>query len=832
MSTKELCLALMEADTATEVIEILRDAGYWDDTSVWRVLGDNPSNFSTIGNQQAEPVAALIEKVVNSIDARLTNACQEGGIHPEAASAPRSIREAVARFFEKKPSFDPEKDGRISMWENATATTEGRLLTITATGNKPNEDSGLPSISVADQGEGQTPDDFSNTFMSLHQGNKAKVHFVQGKFNMGGTGALQFCAQGEGLQLVVSRRNPALLDGSAFGRDAEWGFTIVRREEPDADSKNSVFTYLASVEVDAHRDGAVLSFASSTMPIFPEANADIRSAYARESEYGTLIKLYEYEWSGTRSNIVSSGRGLLRRIDAGMPELGLPVRMYEARPGYSGHAGSFSTNVLGLAARLERDRAGKLEEGFPLNSSLDLDGSRVVIRTFAFKKGEAAQYRTPRQGVIFTVNGQAHASFPQDFFTRKAVAMSYLKGSLLVLVDCSEITGKAREGLFMNSRDRLRNGRLADEIEEKLEELLRTSTKLKDLRNERRQQAIEEELADSKPLSDAFRDLLSSDPTLKRLFLEGLGITAPFKTSGAGKGGSAEFEGKTYPTYFHFKKLKEGEVLKRTAELNRAVRLGFETNALDDYFTRDLDRGTWGVYCTRDGSRETISGSSMNGPEDGIATLNLKLPDDVQAGDNITIEIEVTDPSRVEAFVNIAELEIVAKTTHKKGPPGDREKTATKGKGSSGSESQLALPKITLVTKAEWDVQEPPFTGNTAVVVKYAGEADGEDEDNGNGGQDVYDFFVNVDNVHLKSHQKNSKKDTRVVQTQFVNSLVLIGLSLIRGFGDDPKAEKENGNESEKPSVEDVIEVTTRAVAAVILPIVERIGSIGEEDVD
>src|SRR6266849_6128291 len=228
MKTKDLCLALMRADTQTEVVELLTSAGHWDDGDAWRYVGDIENNFSGIGNQQSEAVAALIEKVVNAEDARLVNGCLEAGIDPTSDAAPTSIRQAVARFFEHKTTFDLERDGRIFSWTNEHATAEGRLLTVAATGKIPAD--GAPSISVADQGEGQRPDDFPETFMSLNRSNKLRIHFVQGKFNMGGTGALQFCSGPHHLQLIVSRRNPQLLPKGSKGRDTEWGFTVVKAE--------------------------------------------------------------------------------------------------------------------------------------------------------------------------------------------------------------------------------------------------------------------------------------------------------------------------------------------------------------------------------------------------------------------------------------------------------------------------------------------------------------------------------------------------------------------------------------------------------------------------
>src|SRR5437764_15235085 len=65
----------------------------------WTPLGNNENNFGVIENQQASPVAALIEKVTNCIDAILMRRCLEEGIDPKSVAAPRTMAEAVERFF-------------------------------------------------------------------------------------------------------------------------------------------------------------------------------------------------------------------------------------------------------------------------------------------------------------------------------------------------------------------------------------------------------------------------------------------------------------------------------------------------------------------------------------------------------------------------------------------------------------------------------------------------------------------------------------------------------------------------------------------------------------
>ena len=48
---------------------ILKNSAIFDNPQNWRPLGGHENNFGVIENQQASPIAALIEKITNSIDA-------------------------------------------------------------------------------------------------------------------------------------------------------------------------------------------------------------------------------------------------------------------------------------------------------------------------------------------------------------------------------------------------------------------------------------------------------------------------------------------------------------------------------------------------------------------------------------------------------------------------------------------------------------------------------------------------------------------------------------------------------------------------------------------
>jgi len=519
---RDFCLALMKADTEEEVIALLKDAGYWNDSKMWRFYGDRDTNYNAIGNQQSRPDAALVEKIVNSVDARLMNECLVRGIDPEGPNAPKTILQAVAMFFDEGISLKSASAGRLSEWPDSKRTEVARGITLAATGTGPRE--GKPCLTIADCGEGQTPDRMPETLLSLDKRNKFRIPFVQGKFNMGGTGALKFCGRNH-LQLVVSRRNPKFLSGKQLKlSDNQWGFTVVRRENPEGGGRSSVYTYLAPIEAEKRpQEGGVLRFSADRMPIFPEGS----EPYVRFSERGTLVKLYEYSGAGYSTTNILMKDGLLSRLDLLLPDIALPIRLHECRSTYRGHKGSFDTTLNGLGVRLSDNKRDNLEAGFPDSSSMSVMGEKITTTIYAFKKGRAETYRK-NEGMIFTVNGQTHGHLTPDFFRRKQVGLSYLADSILVIVDCSQFTNTAREDLFMNSRDRLSGGELRLEIEHALEDLLKHHEGLRALKERRRREEIESKLEDSKPLEDILKSLLERYPSLSALFPLGNSASNPF----------------------------------------------------------------------------------------------------------------------------------------------------------------------------------------------------------------------------------------------------------------------------------------------------------------
>lgn len=826
VETKALCLALMKADSEAEVIALLKAAGFWDDKNLWRFYGDYENNYNTIGNQQGKADAAFVEKVVNSVDARLMNECLARGIDPEGAAAPQSIRQAVAMFFDE--AYNPESPhaGQIKNWPNTKRTETARWLTVVATGASATV--GNPCFTISDLGEGQTPERMPDTFLSLTKSNKLRIPFVQGKFNMGGTGVFEFCGP-NGLQLIVTRRNPKILNGAlAHPSDTQWGFTIVRRENAGTGPvRNSVYTYLAPSGADKVPTlGGVLRFTADKMPIFPQG----REPYARDSEWGTLIKLYEYAATGFRSNIIMSRPSLLSRLDLLLPDVALPVRLYECRPGYKGHEGSFENNLTGLGVRLEDDRGSNLEDGFPSSCPISAMGEQMTATIYAFKKGKSETYRKS-EGIIFTQNGQTHGHLTPEFFTRKAVGLSYLADSILVFVDCSKFTGRAREKLFLNSRDRLRKGDLEAEIEDRLEEMLKQHAGLRELKERRRREQTEARLADSKPLEDILESLLKKSPTLANLFLKGLRASTPFKPAKVREDDDKPFVGKRFPDFFKFNGKDYGFVLNRETPINMRARIVFETDAENDYFGRTSERGQFSLFIVNGEHQIPVTDSVGPILQNGIGVLSVQLPTNCIVDDQISYLAIVNDPSRIEPFENRFTVKVKPAATPS-GEPAPRRKPPGKEDGDREATGGIVLPKIIEVFEPCWGSHTPHFDKHTALRIKNAGiadEASGETKP-------VYDFYMNMDNLYLKTEIKGSKSDPKLMQARFTYGMVLMGLALIQQDEfDKTKKAKPSGDEEKEDEGENNIEqrvaAFTQAIAPVLLPMIESLGDLEEDAV-
>lgn len=774
---KDLCLALVKAESEDEVVDLLKEYNLWDNPANWRNFGDDENNFSVIGNQQSKPESAIVEKLVNSVDATLMAECLGRNINPESDESPRNINQALSQYF-------GIHEGKLTNISPRERSALAEKIGFVATGSKSN-----PNYAIFDMGEGQSPARLPDTILSIRKSNKLRIPFVQGKFNMGGTGVFRFCGE-RNIQLVISRRNPNI---SQFEQDPMadfWGFTIIRRNDPSQGVRSSSYKYLAPFN-------QILFFQAEELPILPTGYPE---AYGRNMQWGTYLKLYNYKIGpGLRTNILFD---LYNKLSLLMPQIALPVKFYERRRGYKGN--SFETVLSGLSVRVDEDRSENIEDGFPTTGTMTVNGQSMKYSIYAFKKLKHEKF-TKDEGIVFTINGQTHGYLTKAFFSRQRVGMNYLANSILVILDCSEIDGRAREDLFMNSRDRLSTCPLRNDIEAELEELLKNHPGLRQLKDKRRREEVENRLANQQPLADVLKGILQRSPTLSRLFIQGLQLSNPYGTTTAKN--IEQFEGKYFPTFFKLEKKYSVDKPKQ-AHINSRFRVVYQTDVVNDYFDRAKEQGTFKLFVNAIESKDAFV-NLWN----GHAYLNVMLTD-VQVGEIIHFRSEVLDVNRPVPIVEEFYVQVVeALVPGGNGSGGNRRPPSGNQDGDGGTRpNSFQLPNIIEVSRDgrtghNWD--EHAFDKDSAL--KVMGSPD-----------DGYDFFVNVDNIHLRAEMRNAAaEDIQAAEAKYKFGQVLLGLSLLNN------AEKFEAEDEENRGAEifQLIEKMSAAVSPVIIPMIDNLSA-------
>ena len=780
----------MHAETEQEVLSLLTDAGYWEDSDSWRALGNRENNYGQAGNQQEDAVGALTEKVVNSIDARLLGECLSREIEPEGSVAPKTTREAVARFFDNVEDEDFGRYGLISQWIGTEKITrEAREITVTATGSKSKPNS-LLSFTISDSGEGQTPGDFPRTLMSLGESNKLRVPFVQGKFNMGGTGALPFCSPEHNFQLVVSRRRSDLLPALHSPRDAEWGFTIVRRARPDGVRRLSSYQYLAPLRQEGvlREPGQVLSFNADSLEIFPDENpADSEYAvpYGRAAKHGTLVKLYDFQLRGDRAAITGSP-GILRRLEVALPRAILPMLLVDTR--YKRNSGAVAYGVQNRLENVSEARAN-LEPGFPIHSFIPVKDREVRVDVYAFKRQKNTSGRTQRntyrpgakRSVAYLVNGQSHAFEGDMFFSRLNMPWLAKQRALFVAVDCSELDELYGEDLFLPSRDRKRDNDVNGELQEGLEGFLKNSPELRTLEQERRSSVVREKLDRNSSVVSVVSDVLKRFPRILDFLARGRRIgpvVIPVTEE------SSTFHGRFFPTRFDLvrPKPKDQGVSRHEVTESGVVRLEFSTDAVADYFTRDDLPGRVKV---RDvvTDEDVTSKFGREGPIEGQYRMwSSKVQNARPVGEEISLEVTIDDENDFarDPFV----FRVLVSVKRDPSPPG------TKSKSKKTPKPSLDVPQPVRVWREDsprhregdqtWeDLSESGLKFDDTIAVKVVG-----------GGDSAYDYFINMDNRHA-AHARVGAADADISDARWESIMHVLAMSMVASSSGKGKAEDE-----------------------------------------
>lgn len=687
MRNDTLLRDLLEADDEAGAIRALQDRGLLGDPRHWRYVGDLPNNEAIVLGQQSSATAALVEKYTNGLDAILLRKCKARGIDPRGPQAPKTMVDALDLFFGDLENKSPEQIRELA----------DECLVLYASGGK-----ARPSLSLYDAGEGQLPADFPSTFCSLISAGqsgayKGNVPFVQGRFNMGGTGVLQFCG-GRKLQLIVTR----VPDEIAKGKDHEWGFTIMCYF-PGENGENPAWRYLVD-----EGGKEVYTAGSAPLALVPRAGApkSVPSARERKVSSGTLIKVYDYE--APRSNVCGE---LFKKVEEYLLRPCLPVRIVECRKEYT--ANVMAVTVWDCMARWAKSK--KIEPDFEDGASFEVtlaDGETVPgeIRVFKALKPNDDQ-DAPHTGLRCLINGQSHGKRDARFFRTRAVDKEHIAGSLLVTVFCERLSQATKNHLFLSNRETLREGSVLDDLLGKLQTELHDHEALTALNQRRYAEKVKDAVKDEDGIK-ALEELLSTDPQLANLFgtlIQGR-VAAPTSTNGTGTtmpGDPVPYKGVDFPTFFH-----RGKDKSTNAEMvlpqGDVVRVAFLTDVRNNYFTRRRPpRGS----VTFEGSLPDPSYRLFN----GHLTFTCRADKNTPEGTILTTKITIADKHGSGPFVlglkmTVGAPRVARERTEQEGDP---RKPRVQVGPSQPDVTELALGPDEPPVKVEKD----PATGRLKIII-------------------------------------------------------------------------------------------------------------------
>ena len=679
MNNKLFFLELFNASTESAVDDIVQSNIAFRDPSNWRPYGQIESNYGVVENQQSSPIPALVEKVINSIDAILTRRCLEEGLDPKSTAAPRSIHQAVTQFFPNSKNWDLSR----------TRQVQAERIQIIADGPRMET-----SLVIYDDGEGQHPEDFEDTFLSLLRGNKNEIHFVQGKYNMGGAGAIVFCGK-KRYQLIGSRR---------WDQTGNFGFTLIRRHpltpQESRRKRATWYEYFAP---------------NSRIPSFPITELDL-GLRNRKFTTGTVIKLYSYDLPRGSRSVIS--RDLNQSLNEYLFEPALPLFTIDQLERYPRDR-NLQRDLYGLKRRLEEDGnkyvAERFSQDLANNQMGNLKTTTYVFRPRVADKSVRETRDTIRReffknnmSIIFSINGQVHGHYTTEFITR-SLKYQLLKHYLVIHVDCTNLRMEFRDELFMASRDRLKDGAESRLLRKQLAGLLR-SGRLKEVYKERKA-AISVESKDTQDLLRSFTQNLPFQDDLARL----LGQTYNFHDRRRGKhsqrkrrkttkskGDRPAFSPKRFPTFFKIRKAKNANSIPTVrVPLGGKRSIRFSTDVEDEYFDRVSEPGKLSIALlglspnnNKGGDRpglprrlDEILNVVKSSPHNGTIRLAVNPTKEVEVGDAIKIRAELSSPGQDYQEIFFVKITDPEKTT------------APSKKGKTEPDPNIGFPKLMLVRR-------------------------------------------------------------------------------------------------------------------------------------
>ncbi len=784
MDGRRVCLSLLAAESETDVQAVIDSTPYMSVPDNWKPLDNRETNFNVTSNQASDGGKALTELMTNMVDAVLTKHAYLKGIDPRGKDAPPTMYEAVDRLIKnlrggRLVNLDPKDP-----WLRDFAQ---KNLIIGITGAKTKKE-GLPCYTFVDNGEGQNPEDFGDTFLSLSAGNKKSIPFVQGKYNMGSSGVLRYCGR-RWFKLIVSRR---------YDGEGPWGWTLMRRRPDDGDNMPVAEYFILP-------SGEIPSFESDIL--YPFKTIAGRRYDGVTLRTGTVVKLYDYQ---VGSKFLSF-RGARDTLNENLVETILPFRLLdfrqlpktkEAREAAKKRGGERAEGIdprpfYGMEFLLLRSHK---EEGLEdeeddaagqgkifVGNVTDDELGRISVSAIPLKGELPGWLKYSNNRVFHTVNGQVQFKQTRGFLSQTC-GFPALKDRVVVIVNASRLTFAAHNEVWKGDREHISNTIVGERYLEKVTTTIKESEALKALQNRIAQQELERATqAESNAL---FQKLVDADRNLARLLSNrdpSIRLPAAGGEGSGAESGAGDFDGKYSPTFIRLEERFAGSFLD--LPVNRSRPVAARTDAENGYLNRAENTGR--VIINEEilklfGIREHL--------HNGRLVVYLEPDADrMKIGDTFSFGIGLHDDA-MPAPVETEQLTVRIVDEKREGKSKGRRNGHKSGDGKNeegkGQDAPVVgLPKCILLTKGGHEVKGYEVQPWPSDFSEYDG---GLIEDYG---EEVV-YKINYDNVyHIKYRaQQRGQVSKDVVTEKYVLGMRIMLLGYEHALREILKVKGKQGN--------------------------------------
>lgn len=273
-------------------------------------------------------------------------------------------------------------------------------------------------------------------------------------------------------------------------------------------------------------------------------------------------------------------------------------------------------------------------------------------------------------------------------------------------------------------------------------------------------------------------------------------------------------------------------MLARSAHLKNRIRLSFETDVVDDYFTRKIDRGEKLFERLLNGSRKSIADYVGPNLVDGKGTLTFDLPENAKVDDVVEVAFTVRDPINMVEFINCANLSVLAAVESSPGPkPPPKPKPGPPREGEAEGNAGISFPKVIWV-----DQKNQSWSTHFNSLDDCLNLIDEGEEINGKY-EPSRKFYLNTDNRALQRELKSAKLSADVVKKQFEVGVVLVTMALVHDDEQKRAKQQKGGNGTISASddegiVEERAAEFIRAIAPVIIPMIQSLGNLADDAVE